>query len=97
VRKTYQNDELDTSHPAVPDTVSVVLAELAGEIREIQQTLPEPHRQLGQLGQLGQRGAVRLRQICRYTDRVGSVPRGPGYIGGTNGGDHHQPTTEGRA
>jgi putative transposase len=34
VGKTYQNDELDTSHPAVPDTVSVALAELAGEMRE---------------------------------------------------------------
>ena len=34
VRKTYQNDQLDTSHPAVPDTVSVALAELAGEMRE---------------------------------------------------------------
>ncbi|MGB8994242.1 MAG: IS256 family transposase [Pseudonocardiaceae bacterium] len=32
--KTYQNDELDTSYPAVPDTVSVALAELAGEMRE---------------------------------------------------------------
>jgi putative transposase len=34
VRKTYQNREIDTSQPAVPDTVSVVLAELAGELRE---------------------------------------------------------------
>jgi transposase-like protein len=34
VRKTYQNEGFDTSHPAVPDTVSVALAELAGEMRE---------------------------------------------------------------
>jgi hypothetical protein len=34
VGKTYQNEGLDTSHPAVPDTVSVALAELAGEMRE---------------------------------------------------------------
>jgi putative transposase len=34
VRKTYQNQEIDTSQPAVPDTVSVALAELAGEMRE---------------------------------------------------------------
>jgi putative transposase len=34
VRKTYQNEGLDTSQPAVPDTVSVALAELAGEMRE---------------------------------------------------------------
>jgi hypothetical protein len=34
VRKTYQNEEIDTSQPAVPDTVSVTLAELAGEMRE---------------------------------------------------------------
>ena len=30
----YQNREIDTSQPAVPDTVSVALAELAGELRE---------------------------------------------------------------
>ena len=30
----YQNQEIDTSQPAVPDTVSVALAELAGEMRE---------------------------------------------------------------
>jgi transposase-like protein len=34
VGKIYQNEGLDTSHPAVPDTVSVALAELAGEMRE---------------------------------------------------------------
>jgi hypothetical protein len=34
VRKDYQNEEIDTSQPAVPDTVSVALAELAGEMRE---------------------------------------------------------------
>ena len=34
MRKTYQNTEIDTSQPAVPDTVSVALAELTGELRE---------------------------------------------------------------
>jgi len=34
VRKNYQNQEIDTSQPAVPETVSVALAELAGEMRE---------------------------------------------------------------
>ncbi len=34
MRKTYQNTEIDTSQPAVPDTVSVALGELAGELRE---------------------------------------------------------------
>ena len=34
MRKNYQNEEIDTSQPAVPDTVSVALAELAGEMRE---------------------------------------------------------------
>jgi transposase-like protein len=34
VRKDYQNQEIDTSKPAVPETVSVALAELAGEMRE---------------------------------------------------------------
>jgi putative transposase len=34
VRKTYQNEEIDTSRPAVPESVSVALAELAGELRE---------------------------------------------------------------
>jgi putative transposase len=34
VRKTYQNEEIDTSQPSVPDTVSVALDELAGELRE---------------------------------------------------------------
>jgi putative transposase len=34
VRKDYQNREIDTSQPAVPDTVSVALDELAGELRE---------------------------------------------------------------
>jgi putative transposase len=34
VRKNYQNQEIDTSQPAVPETVSVALAELAGEVHE---------------------------------------------------------------
>src|SRR6187397_1363075 len=34
VRKDYQSREIDTSQAAVPDTVSVALAELAGEMRE---------------------------------------------------------------
>src|SRR3954467_8996424 len=34
VRKDYQNEGIDTSQPAVPDTVSVALAGLAGEMRE---------------------------------------------------------------
>ena len=34
MRKDYQNQEIDTSQPAAPDTVSVALAELAGEMRE---------------------------------------------------------------
>jgi transposase-like protein len=34
VRKNYQNEKIDTSQPAVPDTVSVALGELAGELRE---------------------------------------------------------------
>ena len=34
MRKNYQNEEIDTSQPAVPDTVSVALSELAGEMRE---------------------------------------------------------------
>ena len=34
MRKNYQNGEIDTSQPAVPDTVSVALTELAGELRE---------------------------------------------------------------
>jgi putative transposase len=34
VRKNYQNEEIDTSQPAVPDTVSVALDELVGEMRE---------------------------------------------------------------
>ncbi len=32
--KTYQNKKLDASQPAVPETVSVALGELAGEMRE---------------------------------------------------------------
>ena len=32
--KTYQNKETGTSRPAVPDTVSVALTELNGELRE---------------------------------------------------------------
>jgi hypothetical protein len=34
VRKTYQNEEIDTSQPIVPEAVSVALAELAGEVQE---------------------------------------------------------------
>jgi transposase-like protein len=34
VRKTYQNEEIDTSQPTVPEAVSVALAELAGEVQE---------------------------------------------------------------
>ena len=34
MRKNYQNQKIDTSQPAVPDTVSVALGELAGELRE---------------------------------------------------------------
>jgi putative transposase len=34
VSKNYQNQEIETSHPAVPERVSVALAELAGEVRE---------------------------------------------------------------
>jgi putative transposase len=34
VRKTYQNSEIETSRPAVPERVSVALAELTGELRE---------------------------------------------------------------
>lgn len=32
--KKYQNDKLDMSQPAVPEQVSVALAELVGEVRE---------------------------------------------------------------
>ena len=32
--KTYQNTEIDTTRPTVPDTVNVALAEMAGELRE---------------------------------------------------------------
>jgi hypothetical protein len=34
VPKNYQNQEIETSHPAVPERVSVALGELAGELRE---------------------------------------------------------------
>ena len=34
MRKNYQNEEIDTSQPVVPEQVSVALAELAGELRE---------------------------------------------------------------
>jgi transposase-like protein len=34
VRKTYQNEEIDTSRQELPETVSVTLAELTGELRE---------------------------------------------------------------
>jgi len=34
VNKTYQNKKIDTSQPVETDTVSMALAELAGEMRE---------------------------------------------------------------
>ena len=34
MRKNYQKQEIDTSQPTLPDTVSVALGELAGEMRE---------------------------------------------------------------
>ena len=34
MRKDYQNREIDTTRPAVPERVSVALGELAGELRE---------------------------------------------------------------
>jgi hypothetical protein len=34
VRKIYHTEGIDTCQPTVPDTVSVALAELAGEMRE---------------------------------------------------------------
>ena len=34
MRKIYHNEGIDTCQPTVPDTVSVALAELAGEMRE---------------------------------------------------------------
>ncbi len=34
MRKTYQNTEIDTNQPALPETVSVALTELAGEVQE---------------------------------------------------------------
>ena len=34
MRKQYQNEEIDTSPPAMPEQVSVVFGELAGEVRE---------------------------------------------------------------
>ena len=34
MRKTYQNQDVDTSLPALPDTVNLAVAELAGELRE---------------------------------------------------------------
>lgn len=34
MRKRYQKQEIDTSQPTVPDTVSVAVSELAGELRE---------------------------------------------------------------
>jgi putative transposase len=34
VGKTYQSDKIDTNQPAMPEMVSVALAELAGEVRE---------------------------------------------------------------
>jgi putative transposase len=34
VRKTYQSEKIDTNQPAMPEMVSVALAELAGEVRE---------------------------------------------------------------
>ena len=34
MRKAYQNEEIDTNRPTVPEAVSVALAELAGEVQE---------------------------------------------------------------
>lgn len=34
MRKTYQNEDIGTSQPTVPDAVSVALAELVGEVQE---------------------------------------------------------------
>jgi putative transposase len=34
VQKKYQKSEIETSAPAVPETVSVALAELVGEVHE---------------------------------------------------------------
>ncbi len=34
MQKTYQNEEIETTRPVVPETVSVALAELTGELRE---------------------------------------------------------------
>jgi putative transposase len=34
VRKNYQNQEIDTNQPAVPERVSVALNELTGELQE---------------------------------------------------------------
>ncbi len=34
MRKTYQNEKIDTSQPAMPETVSVALAEIAEDMRE---------------------------------------------------------------
>ena len=34
MRKTYQNEDIDTNQPTVPEAVSVALTELAGEVQE---------------------------------------------------------------
>jgi putative transposase len=34
VGKAYQNEKIDTSRPAVPETVTVALAEIAADVRE---------------------------------------------------------------
>jgi hypothetical protein len=34
VGKTYQNEKIDANQPAVPESVSVALTELAGEVQE---------------------------------------------------------------
>jgi putative transposase len=34
VRKIYQNEDIDTNQPTVPEAVSVALTELAGEVQE---------------------------------------------------------------
>ena len=34
MRKNYQNREIDTNQPAVSETVSVAMAELAGDMQE---------------------------------------------------------------
>jgi putative transposase len=61
VRKNYQNQEIDTSQLAVPDTVSVALNELARELRE------------GLLALGGRRVPVERRRM-RAVDGSGELP-----------------------